>query len=317
MKLWGLEMLDILIAVILDYLIGDPAYSLHPVRLMGKLINAEEKLIRQKTSSPIGLKTSGFVVVVFNLLIGFFIPYYLLKIASNFPLIYRLANIYLIYSAIAGRCLSDEAKKIYEALNRSLEEARYRLSFIVGRDTLNLNEQEILRATVETVAENTSDGVVAPLFYIMLFGAPLGIVYKFVNTMDSMLGYKNEKYRDLGFFPAKTDDVFNFIPARLTGILMCISSIGKYDVKRGIKIMFRDRKNHKSPNCAYPEGAVAGLLGIQLGGSNFYNGELIVKPTIGDYDRPISKEDIFSTIDILYRTLGLHLILYYFLKLSL
>ncbi len=309
-------MLDILIAVILDYLIGDPPYSLHPVRLMGKLINSEEKLIRRKVSSSNGLKISGFVVVVFNLLIGFFIPYYFLKITSNFPLIYRLINIYLIYSAIAGRCLSDEAKKIYKALNRSLEEARFRLSFIVGRDTINLNEQEILRATVETVAENTSDGVVAPLFYIMLFGAPLGIVYKFVNTMDSMLGYKNEKYRDLGFFPAKTDDVFNFIPARLTGILMCISSIGKYDVKRGIKIMFRDRKNHKSPNCAYPEGAVAGLLGIQLGGSNFYNGELVVKPTIGDNDRAISKEDILSTIDILYRTLGLHLILYYFLKLS-
>lgn len=309
-------MLDILIAVILDYLIGDPPYSLHPVRLMGKLINAEEKLIRRKVSSSNGLKISGFVVVVFNLSIGFFIPYYFLKITSNFPLIYRLINIYLIYSAIAGRCLSDEAKKIYEALNRSLEEARYRLSFIVGRDTQNLNEHEILRATVETVAENTSDGVVVPLFYIMLFGAPLGMVYKFVNTMDSMLGYKNEKYRDLGFFPAKTDDVFNFIPARLSGILMCISSIGKYDVKRGIKVMIRDRKNHKSPNCAYPEGAVAGLLGIQLGGSNFYNGELVVKPTIGDNDRAISKEDILSTIDILYRTLGLHLILYYFLKLS-
>jgi len=310
-------MLDIFIAVILDYLIGDPEYALHPIRLMGKIISGEEKLIRRKITSPFGLRVSGLIVVVLNLAIGFFVPFYILKITSRIPLIYRLTNIYFIYSAIAGRCLSDEAKKIYYALNKSLEEARHRLSFIVGRDTLKLNEQEILRATVETVAENTSDGVVAPLFYIMLFGAPLGMVYKFVNTMDSMLGYKNKKYKDLGFFPAKTDDVFNFIPARLTGILMCISSIGKYDVKRGFKIMIRDRKNHKSPNCAYPEGAVAGLLGVQLGGSNFYNGELVIKPTIGDNYTELTKNDILAAVDILYGTLTLSLIMYYLINLLL
>lgn len=310
-------MLDIFIAVILDYLIGDPEYALHPIRLMGKIIIGEEKLIRRKVTSPFGLRVSGLIVVVLNLAIGFFVPFYILKITSRIPLIYRLTNIYFIYSAIAGRCLSDEAKKIYYALNKSLEEARHRLSFIVGRDTLKLNEQEILRATVETVAENTSDGVIAPLFYIMVFGAPLGMVYKFVNTMDSMLGYKNKKYKDLGFFPAKTDDVFNFIPARLTGVLMCISSIRKYDVKRGFKIMIRDRKNHKSPNCAYPEGAVAGLLGVQLGGSNFYNGELVIKPTIGDNYRELTKNDIQASVDILYRTLTLSLILYYLINLLL
>lgn len=310
-------MLDIFIAVILDYLIGDPEYALHPIRLMGQIISGEEKLIRRKVNSPVGLRVSGLIVVVLNLAIGFFVPFYILKITSRIPLIYRLTNIYFIYSAIAGRCLSDEAKKIYYALNKSLEEARHRLSFIVGRDTLKLNEQEILRATVETVAENTSDGVIAPLFYIMVFGAPLGMVYKFVNTMDSMLGYRNKKYKDLGFFPAKTDDVFNFIPARLTGILMCISSIWKYDVKRGLKIMIRDRKNHKSPNCAYPEGAVAGLLGVQLGGSNFYNGELVIKPTIGDNYRELTKNDILASVDILYRTSTLSLILYYLINLLL
>lgn len=304
-------MIDILIAVIIDYLIGDPHYALHPIRIMGKLISREEKIIRRKVNSPVGLRICGLVVVALNLSMGFFVPFYILKISHNLPILHRLINIYLIYSSVAGRCLSDEAKKIYDALNISLKEARYRLSFIVGRDTVNLSEQEILRATVETVAENTSDGVIAPLFFIMIFGTPFGMVYKFVNTMDSMLGYKNEKYRDLGFFPAKTDDLFNFIPARLTGILMCMSSIGKYDLKRGFKIMIRDRKNHKSPNCAYPEGAVAGLLGIQLGGSNFYNGELVIKPTIGDSYRALSKEDILSTVDILYRTLTLSIIIYY------
>ena len=203
-------------------------------------------------------------------------------------------------------CSSDllhkEAMNVYHAFSNGIEDAREKLSYIVGRDTKQLNEEEIVSADIETVAENTSDGVIAPLFFIMLLGAPGGVMYKMVNTMDSMLGYKNDKYIDLGFFPAINDDVFNYIPARLTGLLMCISSIFKYDVKNGFKIMIRDRKNHKSPNSAYPEGAVAGLLNIQLGGSSYYFGKLVEKPTIGDKNRYIEREDIKRTIDIMYRT---------------
>jgi adenosylcobinamide-phosphate synthase len=205
--------------------------------------------------------------------------------------------------------------KVYYAFDKGIEEARYKLSFIVGRDTQNLAEGEVIRADVETVAENTSDGVIAPLFYIMLLGAPGGIMYKMVNTMDSMLGYKNEKYKDLGYFPAKIDDAFNFIPARLTGVLMCLSSILRFDVRSGIKIMMRDGKRHTSPNAGIPEAAVAGLLNIQLGGNNYYFGKLVEKPTIGDKIRNIERDDIRKAIEIMYRTELLMLLLYGFILL--
>src|SRR5690606_5663109 len=207
-----------------------------------------------------------------------------------------IVNVYLIYTCIAARSLNKEAMKVYYAFDKGIEEARYKLSFIVGRDTQNLAEGEVIRADVETVAENTSDGVIAPLFYIMLLGAPGGIMYKMVNTMDSMLGYKNEKYKDLGYFPAKIDDAFNFIPARLTGVLMCLSSILRFDVRSGIKIMMRDGKRHTSPNAGIPEAAVAGLLNIQLGGNNYYFGKLVEKPTIGDKIRNIERDDIRKAI---------------------
>src|SRR5690606_28553156 len=224
-----------------------------------------------------------------------------LKSITKYKLLYHIINIYLIYTCIAAKCLHKEAMKLYYAFDNGIEDAREKLSYIVGRDTKNLNKEEIIKADIETIAENTSDGVIAPLFYIFILGVPGGLKYKMVNTMDSMLGYMNEKYIDLGCFPARIDDVFNYIPARLSGILMCVSSIFKYDVVNGFKIMLRDRKNHKSPNSAYPEGAVAGLLNIQLGGSSYYFGKLVEKPTIGDKNKIIEKEDIKSTIDIMYR----------------
>ncbi|HLR35497.1 MAG TPA: CobD/CbiB family cobalamin biosynthesis protein, partial [Tissierellales bacterium] len=165
-----------------------------------------------------------------------------------------------------------------------------------------------------TISENTADGVIAPIIYIMVLGAPGGFLYKMVNTMDSMVAYKNEKYKDLGYFPAIVDDIFNYIPARITGILMCLSSIFKYDVKNGFKIMWRDRKNHESPNASYPEGAISGLLNIQLGGDNYYFGKLVKKPTIGDRIRSIEKEDIKRAIDIMYRTEMLLILIYLILK---
>ncbi|HHV26582.1 adenosylcobinamide-phosphate synthase CbiB [Anaerosalibacter bizertensis] len=294
-------MLDIVIAVILDFLIGDPYSFPHPVKLMGNIISVEDKFVRKIFKSKKALKIAGFLIAFINIAMAFFLTFILLKSIRKYKLLYHIINIYLIYTCIAAKCLHKEAMKVYHAFNNGIEDAREKLSYIVGRDTKSLSKEEIIKADIETIAENTSDGVIAPLFYIFILGAPGGLMYKMVNTMDSMLGYMNEKYIDLGCFPARIDDVFNYIPARLSGILMCVSSIFKYDVVNGFKIMLRDRKNHKSPNSAYPEGAVAGLLNIQLGGSSYYFGKLVEKPTIGDKNKIIEKEDIKSTIDIMYR----------------
>ncbi|SHE85778.1 adenosylcobinamide-phosphate synthase [Tissierella praeacuta DSM 18095] len=303
-------LISIILGVILDFAVGDPYSFPHPVKLMGRIISFEEKIARKITKSNKGLKLSGFIIVIVNISIGFFMPYILLKTIKQYKTIYTIVNTYLIYTCIAARCLHDEAIKVSKALDIGIEEARTRLSYIVGRETKNLSEEEIIRATVETVAENTSDGVIAPLFYIIFLGASGGLAYKFVNTMDSMLGYKNEKYIDLGFFPAKVDDIFNYIPARITGVFMCIGSIFRFNIRNGFKIMIRDRKNHKSPNCAYPEGAVAGLLDIQLGGDNYYHGKLVKKPNIGDKIKKISRADIRNTIEIMYRSEMVFLLIY-------
>jgi adenosylcobinamide-phosphate synthase len=294
-------MTDLIAAVLIDLLIGDPHFFPHPVKVMGKIISFEENTARRLFREN-KLKSAGFLIVAVNIILGFSVPFFILYLLKPYKILYHVVNIYFIYTCVAARCLHNEGIKIYKALFNSIEDGRYKLSFIVGRETKNLSESEIIRADVETIAENTSDGVIAPLFYIMLFGAPFGFVYKFVNTMDSMLGYRNEKYINLGFFPAKTDDLFNFIPARLTGLLMCLSGLLGFDMKNGLRVMIRDRKNHKSPNCAYPEGAAAGLLGVQLGGDNVYFGQLVKKPKIGDKQRELNREDIKKTIEIMYRS---------------
>ena len=306
---------NIILAVILDFILGDPYSFPHPVKLMGRIISLEDKVARRIAKTNKGLKFAGFIIVVINISLGFLIPFLLLKAIKPYNILYNIVNVYLIYTCIAAGSLHYEAMKVYKALNLGIEEARIRLSYIVGRDTKNLYEEGIVRATVETVAENTSDGVIAPLFYITLLGAPGGLAYKFINTMDSMLGYMNEKYKDLGYFPAKLDDIFNFLPARITGLLMSLGSIGRFNLVNGIKIMFRDRKNHKSPNAPYPEGAVAGLLGIQLGGSNYYHGKLVEKPTIGDKINPINKKHIKNSIEIMYRSQVLLVVIYTLIKL--
>jgi len=269
---------------------------------MGKLIAWEERIARKISKSDDLLKIFGAVIVLVNLTISFFIPFYILRLIKEYSLFYHILNTYFLYTCVAAGCLQREGMKIYRAMSVGLDEARYKLSFIVGRETKNLDENEIIRATVETVAENTSDGVIAPMIYAMIGGAPLAFAYKMVNTMDSMLGYLSEEYRHIGFFPAKTDDLFNYLPSRITGILMCISSFFRFNVSDGFRIMMRDRKNHKSPNCAYPEGAIAGLLGVQLGGDNVYFGEVVKKLKIGDKVKPLEKDDIKKAVEIMYRT---------------
>lgn len=225
---------------------------------------------------------------------------------------FLIVNSFIIYTTLATKCLKDEAVKIYNVLKSGdIKESRKQLSYIVGRDTSNLNEAEIIRATVETVAENTVDGIISPIFYVFIGGAPLAMAYKAVNTLDSMVGYKNDKYINLGFASAKIDDIANYIPARICVIFMTLASfVLRFDYKRCFKIAIRDRKNHKSPNCAYSEGAVAGALGIQLGGTNIYFGKLVYKPTIGDKGRDIEIEDIKKTNKIMYISSILSLIIF-------
>ncbi len=302
--------MSILIASILDFIIGDPYSFPHPVKLMGRIIKFQDSFFRKLTNNK-NLKFMGFLIVLINISLGFFIPFFLLNSLKTIKWLYTIVNIYLIYTCIAAKGLHYESFKVVEALKQSIEQGRKRLSYIVGRDTTKLSEEEIIKATIETVAENTSDGVIAPLLYIILLGAPGGLMYKFVNTMDSMLGYMNEKYIDLGYFPAIVDDIFNYIPARITGVLMSISSIFRFDVKNGFKIMIRDRKNHKSPNAIYPEAAVAGLLNIQLGGDSIYHGKLVSKKTIGDKGIiHINNEHVKHTVEIMYRSEILLLIIY-------
>lgn len=299
-----MNILSIYIGYIMDLIIGDPYSFPHPVRYIGKLIKYTENKIRKKAKSDKDLKRGGFVLWFVTVGVTYLITYLILKLSSFIPFGYLIMNSLLIYTTLATKCLKDEAVKIYNVLKTGdIEKSRVQLSYIVGRDTMHLDEGEIIRATVETVAENTVDGIIAPMFYAFIGGAPLAMAYKAINTLDSTVGYKNEKYKDLGFASAKIDDIANYIPARISVLLMMIGSfILGYDYKSAIKIAIRDRKNHKSPNCAYPEGAVAGALGVQLGGTNIYFGKAVYKPTIGDKIRNIEIEDIARTNKIMYAT---------------
>lgn len=305
-------MIDIIIAVIIDFLVGDPYWFPHPIIYIGKLISSLEKLSRRFCKSNKSLRIAGLAIVIVVCSISFLLPFLVLRFTERFILLHHVLSIVIIWTTLAAKSLSKEAIKVHKALlNNDIDEARLKLSYIVGRDTLGLSEKEIIRADVETVAENTSDGVIAPILFAILGGAPLAMLYKAVNTMDSMLGYKNVKFYYIGFFPAKVDDIFNLIPARITGILIAmVSPLVKGNFITSIKIMFRDRKNHKSPNCAYPEAAVAGAMRIQLGGTNSYFGELVYKPSIGDNIVKLSREHIKTSILLMYASEILLVIFY-------
>lgn len=307
-----MNLLSIYTGYALDLIIGDPYSFPHPVRYIGKLISIVEKQIRKITSSDKGLKIAGFFLWFIVVGATFGITTLVLQLFKFNKLAYFIVNTILIYTTLATKCLKDESVKIYKLLKTGdLEKSRIQLSYIVGRDTTNLNEKEIVRATVETVAENTVDGIIAPLFYGFIGGAPLAMAYKAVNTLDSTVGYKNDKYYYLGFASAKIDDIANYIPARLGVILLPLGSLFTgFNFKDALKIGIRDRKNHKSPNCAFSEGAVAGALGIQLGGTNVYFGKEVYKPTIGDKTREIEIEDIVRTNKIMYSSSIISIIIF-------
>ena len=292
-------MLSYTIGLVLDFIIGDPNNPFHPVRIIGSLGIKLENITRRVFKN---LKISGFVTWLGVILITFLVNSLIVRLAFSISNIFGIIiEGILLYFCISSKGLKVEGLKVIKVLESGdIEGARKQLSYIVGRDTKVLDEEGIIRAVIETVAENTSDGIIAPLLFGALGGAPLAMTYKAVNTCDSMFGYKNDKYKDFGFFSAKLDDVFNYIPARLTAYLIVISSfILRLNCKNSFKIYKRDRYNHSSPNSAHPEAAVAGALGIRLGGANYYFGKLVEKPTIGDAKKKIEISDVYKTNNIL------------------
>jgi len=295
----------IFIGYFLDIAFGDPYWIPHPIIFIGKGISKLEAYLRSFFDKDRKAKLGGVILAVVIIIGTYLIASSMLHIIKIYsPLLSKLVEVFMIFQILAAKSLAKESRKVYYPLKEgNIQEARRFLSYIVGRDTTNLEEEGITRAAVETVAENISDGIIAPLFYIFIGGAPLGMAYKAVNTLDSMVGYKNEKYKDFGWASAKIDDAANFIPARLTGILIVIASLLlRYDFKSSFKILLRDRKNHSSPNCGYPEAATAGALNVQLGGTNIYFGKPVYKPTIGDKIRALDFDDINRTIRIMYVT---------------
>ena len=304
---------SILAGFILDAVFGDPHFFPHPVRAIGWFINRLEKGIRTMfPGTEKGELAGGVLFAVLVPAVTALAAVFLLaaaKAAGNASLF--LAESVLVYFLLAARSLRDESMKVYDSLNKGeVEEARHHVSMIVGRDTGVLDAPGIARAAVETVAENTSDGVVAPLFFLALGGPVLGWAYKAVNTMDSMVGYKNETYLFFGRAAARLDDLVNFIPARLSAVLMMGAAlIWRMDVKNAVRIFRRDRFNHKSPNSAQTESVCAGALRIRLAGDAWYFGQLCKKPFIGDDIRPVEQEDIKRANRLMYTASGLALLL--------
>lgn len=289
----------------LDLIIGDPESWWHPVRAIGSLICKLEKLLRRlfpKTSG--GELLAGGILAVFTSGLTCTAAAAVLWAGKTVhPALGFLLGMVMCWQLLAARSLKTESRKVYRALKKqTLEEARYQVSRIVGRDTQNLTEDGVIRAAVETVAENASDGVVAPLFWMFLFGPAGGFFYKAVNTMDSMVGYKNERYLYFGRAAARLDDLVNWIPARLTGLLFILSAflLPGFDGKGAFRIWRRDRRCHKSPNSAQSEAACAGALGVELAGDASYFGKIVKKPTIGDPLRPVEPEDIIRADRLMY-----------------
>ena len=292
---------------LLDLAIGDPRWLYHPVRLIGKLIDRLEKNIRKVfPKTPGGELTGGIFLVIGVLLVtvgvtaGILHMAYGLHAAAGFAL-----ESFMCYQMLAVRSLKDESMLVYDALTSgkesSLADGRDAVSRIVGRDTQNLNETGVTKAAVETVAENFGDGVFAPMFYMALGGPVCMYLYKAINTMDSMLGYKNERFLYFGRAAAKLDDVVNFIPARMAGIMLVISAwIGPFDGKNAGRIFARDRRKHASPNSAHTEAAAAGALDIQLAGDAYYFGKLYEKPSIGDPLQAVVPDDIRRMNRLMY-----------------
>lgn len=293
-----------LVAYFMDLILGDPHWFYHPVRVIGKGIN----FIESKIYSFKNKKFFGGVLAIVIILTTVVISYYISKTS-------QYLEIFFIYTTLATKSLGSEGIKVYNILKSGdLKRAQKELSYLVSRDTGEMDEVQVVRSTMETIAENSVDGIVAPMFYAFLgsviqiegtsLALPFAMGYKAINTLDSMVGYKNEKYLDFGMVSAKIDDAFNFIPARLSGLIIIPIStmLLGMGLKKPLKIFFRDRKNHSSPNSGHPESVFAGAIGVQFGGKTTYFGKTYEKPTIGDKLKEFDREDIKKCYKIMFLT---------------
>lgn len=292
-------------AVVLDAFIGDPRWLPHPVRAMGTLIAALDRHLNNGNARRIKGVVAAMVVIATVSAVG----YVLVALSYQLsPLVGVIVEAVCIFTTIAARSLQEAAWSVLVPLeNGEIETARKQLAMIVGRDTDTLAEPEIVRACVETVAENTSDGITAPLFYALIGGAPLALVYRAVNTCDSMVGYKNAMYREFGWASARLDDVFNYVPARLTAWVMLFAN--SRSLRRHARILWRDARKHPSPNSGWGEAAMAAILGVQLGGTNTYKGVVSERPKIGDAVHLLTKKHIRQAVSVMWRTLFAFLLL--------
>lgn len=308
-----MKLLLILLAFILDLILGDPYHWPHPIKAIGNYISFFQKKWIPKTLSSKKKYVMGGVLWLSTVLLAYGTTWAILKIAYGLnTYIGHIVFIYLAYTTLATKSLATEGKKIAKTLEEgTLEEARGQVAMIVGRDTSQLTEEEIAKATIETIAENTSDGVIAPMLFLFIGGPALAMAYKAVNTLDSMVGYLTPDYKEIGYVSAKMDDLWNLIPARISFLLLGLSSILlNMNPKQTFLIGWRDRKNHKSPNGGYLEAPASGALGIQLGGSHVYHGVEIYKPTIGEPLKEVDGHDILRMNLLLYGSSSIGLIIF-------
>ena len=285
---WLFVILPLLLGWFLDLLIGDPAWLPHPVVGYGKMISFGEHRLNKGTHR----KLKGALMAIVLISMVFAVAYFGLSILPPFGRVG--VDLILIFYCLAGTTLIREVRQVFLALDRSLDEGRKQVARIVGRDTSELSAQEVRTAALETLAENLSDGVIAPLFWFAILGIPGMLAYKMVNTLDSMIGYKTDRYRDFGCWAAHIDDIANYIPARLTALLMIVAA-GK---PRLTGFLWRNGRNHASPNSGYPEAALAGILNCRFGGPHYYFGQLFDKPFIGTNDRPLTTDDMRTAVQI-------------------
>ena len=281
--------LPLLLGWLLDFIFGDPSRLPHPIVWFGKMISWGEHRLNKGSQRM----AKGAVMAVCFILLVFFVVWGLKRLVPNMVL-WLILDTIMIFYCLAGTTLIREVREVFLALDRSLDEGRQQVARIVGRDTSQLSAQEVRTAALETLAENLSDGVIAPLFWFALLGTPGMLAYKMVNTLDSMIGYRTERYKDFGCWAAHIDDVANYIPARLTALLMVIAS-GRLSL---LKFVWNNGRKHASPNSGYPEAALAGILNCRFGGPHYYFGELFDKPFIGENDRELNTQDMHTAVRI-------------------
>ena len=314
-------MIVALFAFLVDIVVGDPRSRMHPVVLVGNLISSLEKLLYHEADTDNKKMVKGALLAAFVLVFAYHMAYLLIQLSSQAgnPLLDTMVQALILSFTISPRSLSEAGRELFQLLeDGNLEKARFKVGWIVGRDTDKLSPAEVTRATVETIAENTVDGVIAPLFFFAVGGVPLAVLYRAANTMDSMLGYKNDRYLFFGRVPARLDDILNYIPARICGVLFVISAmLLGFDYRAAWRIMLRDARKHPSPNGGWAEASVAGALGIRLGGYNSYFGKQHFRAYMGDPLKELQQGNIMECIRLMYSASILFLLGAYILELLL